>query len=452
MYDVVIKGGLIVGGPMGTSKADLAISGERVAAIGQDLEGKRVIDASGMLVLPGAIDAHVHMELPVSGTRSSDTFASGTKAAACGGVTTVIDFTVGSSQSSIPEDIERRLVDAKRSYIDYALHAEVIGWRKSRAWEMLKAIQLGVTSFKFFTAYGSSGRRTDRGALFEAFQVIGELGALAIVHAEDEEIINCIMSSLRDDEFSDMATLAKARPPLCEATAVSDVVYLAEKAGARVHIVHLSSALGLEALRRAKSFYRNATAETCPQYLLLTKDVYDGVDGYLYSASPALRSSHDTQVLWDALIEEEISMIATDHCPFTREQKAWKGRFTDLPYGLPGVETALPLIFSEGVSKRGLSVDTLVRLFAENPAKIYGLFPQKGALHIGSDADVVIFDPDEEWTMSVDNLHMNVDFCPYEGMAVKGKVRTTLSRGEVIYNDGVFTGTEGRGRFLARHV
>jgi len=452
MYDVVIKGGLIVGGSTGATKADLAINGEKVVAIGQGLDGKRVIDASGNLVLPGAIDAHVHMELPVSGTSSSDTFASGTKAAACGGVTTIIDFTVGSKESSIPEDVEKRLDEAKKSYIDYALHAEVIGWRKSRAWEILKATQLGVTSFKFFTAYGSSGRRTDRGMLFEAFQVIGELGALTIVHAEDEEIINCIMSSLKEDELGDMTTLAKARPPLCEATAVSDVIYLAEKAGARAHIVHLSSALGLEAFKRAKSFYGNVTAETCPQYLLLTKDVYDGVDGHLYSASPALRSSHDTQALWDALMEGEISMIATDHCPFTREQKTWKGSFTDLPYGLPGVETALPLIFSEGVSKRGLPIEALVRLFAEGPAKIYGLFPQKGALHIGSDAGVVIFDPDEEWTINVDNLHMNVDFCPYEGMTVKGRVRTTLSRGEVIYDDGAFTAVEGRGRFLARRV
>ena len=247
MYDVVIKGGLIVGGPMGTSKADLAISGERVAAIGQDLKGKRVIDASGMLVLPGAIDAHVHMELPVSGTRSSDTFASGTKAAACGGVTTVIDFTVGSSQSSIPEDIERRLVDAKRSYIDYALHAEVIGWRKSRAWEMLKAIQLGVTSFKFFTAYGSSGRRTDRGALFEAFQVIGELGALAIVHAEDEEIINCIMSS-SGDELA-YATLA-SKAPLCEATRSDSSIW--QKTGEGTYSPPFSA--WLEALGEQKAF------------------------------------------------------------------------------------------------------------------------------------------------------------------------------------------------------
>lgn len=452
MYDVVIKGGKIVGSPFGTIKGDIGIAGECIAAIGYDLKGKDVVDASGKLVLPGAIDAHVHMELPVSGTRSSDDFASGTKAAACGGVTTVIDFTVGDRDSTLPEDIESRLDEAKKSYIDYTLHAEIIGWHRSRSWEILKATQMGVTSFKFFTAYSSSGRRTDRGALFDAFETIGDLGALAIVHAEDEEIINHIVSSLDRSEIGDMSTLAKARPPLCEALAVGDVIYLAERANARVHIVHLSSALGLEAFKRARSFYSNATAETCPQYLLLTKEVYEGVEGHLYSASPALRTSMDAQALWEGISSGDISLIATDHCPFTREQKSWKDSFLDLPYGLPGVETSLPLFFSEGVLKRGISLEVMVKLFAENPARIYGLFPRKGALQIGSDADITILDPNQEWTISSNNLHMNTDFSPYEGMTIKGKVCTTLSRGEVIYDNGLFKAREGRGKFLGRSI
>ena len=450
MYDVVVKGGKLVSGFRETIKADLAIKGEKIAAIGDDLDGKYVIDASGKLVMPGVIDAHVHMELPVSGTRSSDDFSSGTKAAACGGVTTIIDFTVGSSKSTIPEDIENRLREAEKSHIDYALHAEVIGWHRSRSQEILKAVQMGVTSFKFFTAYGSSGRRTDRGALFEVFQIIGDLGALAVVHAEDEEVINYLMNALAEEELKNMVSLAKVRPPLCEAAAVSDAIYLAERANARLHIVHLSSALGLEALKRGKSFYKNVTAETCPQYLLLTQDVYENTDGHLYSASPALRSPYDLEALWDALYNEELSMIATDHCPFTREQKTWKGNFLDLPYGLPGVETALPLMFSEGVIKRHLPVGLLVKLLSENPAKIYGLFPKKGALQIGSDADIVILDPNEEWTISASNLHMNTDFSPFEGLKVHGRICATLSRGEVIFEKGSFKGREGRGKFLRR--
>lgn len=450
MYDVVVKGGKLVSGFRETIKADLAIKGEKIAAIGDDLDGKYVIDASGKLVMPGVIDAHVHMELPVSGTRSSDDFSSGTKAAACGGVTTIIDFTVGSSKSTIPEDIENRLREAEKSHIDYALHAEVIGWHRSRSQEILKAAQMGVTSFKFFTAYGSSGRRTDRGALFEVFQIIGDLGALAVVHAEDEEVINYLMNALAEEELKNMVSLAKVRPPLCEAVAVSDAIYLAERANARLHIVHLSSALGLEALKRGKSFYKNVTAETCPQYLLLTQDVYENTDGHLYSASPALRSPYDLEALWDALYNEELSMIATDHCPFTREQKTWKGNFLDLPYGLPGVETALPLMFSEGVIKRHLPAGLLVKLLSENPAKIYGLFPKKGALQIGSDADIVILDPNEEWTISASNLHMNTDFSPFEGLKVHGQIYATLSRGEVIFEKGSFKGREGRGKFLRR--
>lgn len=450
MYDVVVKGGQIVSGSYGSFRADLAIRGEKIAAIGDGLDGKYVINASGKLVMPGVIDAHVHMELPVSGTRSSDDFSSGTKAAACGGVTTIIDFTVGSSKSTIPEDIENRLREAEKSHIDYALHAEVIGWHRSRSQEILKAVQMGVTSFKFFTAYGSSGRRTDRGALFEVFQIIGDLGALAVVHAEDEEVINYLMNELEEEELKNMVSLAKVRPSLCEAVAVSDVIYLAERANTRLHIVHLSSALGLEALKRGKGFYKNVTAETCPQYLLLTQDVYESVDGHLYSASPALRSSYDLEALWDALYNEELSMIATDHCPFTREQKTWKGNFLDLPYGLPGVETALPLMFSEGVIKRHLPVSSLVRLLSENPAKIYGLFPQKGTLQIGSDADIVVLEPNEEWTISASNLHMNTDFSPFEGLKVHGQIYTTLSRGEVVFEKGSFKGREGRGKFLRR--
>jgi len=448
LCDLAIKNGTLVA-PQGTVRADLGIVGERIAAVGLNLLGKREIDASGKLVFPGVIDAHTHMALPVAGTRSSDDFFTGTRAGACGGVTTTIDFTVGSHATTIPEDIEKRQQVAKDAVIDYALHGEVVGWKPGHEVEFREAVALGVKTFKFYTAYGSSGRRSDSGVLYHAFRAIAELGATALVHCEDDDLITSLVNQLTDKEQGEMMSLACTRPPECEGAAIDQVAYYANVTGARAHIVHVSSALGLAAVRRAKARGVQLTAETCPQYLLLTKDVYEREDAHLYSASPALRTKADDQdALWTGLRERELDLVATDHCPFTNEQKAWKGSFLDLPYGLPGVETLLPFLYSEGVGKERLALTDLPRLLCEGPARVNRLYPRKGTLGIGSDADIVIFDPEAEWTIRAKDLHMHTDFSPYEGMAVRGAVDTTISRGRIVYTDGEFQGEKGWGLFI----
>ena len=448
VYDLVIKNGTLIT-PQGAMQVDLGVAGEKIVAVGLDLSGKRVIDASGKLIFPGVVDAHTHMALPVAGTRSSDDFFTGTSAAACGGVTTIVDFTVGTQETSIPEEIASRKQEAVTSVIDYALHAEVIGWHPGNEAEFRNAVKHGVKTFKFYTAYAASGRSSDSGVLYHAFGVLADLDAVALVHCEDDPIIDAILQQMGREEKAKMASLAQARPPICEGTAIDQVAYLAEQTGVRTHIVHVSSAMGLVAVRRAKERGVSLTAETCPQYLLLTKEVYDRVDGHLFSASPALREEGDQQALWQGLSDGTLDLVATDHCPFTREQKTWKGSFLDLPYGLPGVETLLPLLYSEGVRKDRLPLTALPRLLSESPARVNGLYPRKGTLSVGSDADIVIFDPEKEWTIHAENLHMATDFSPYEGTTVHGVVETTISRGRIIYGDGKFQGKESRGRFIA---
>jgi len=449
MYDLVIRGGSVVT-PDGVLSTDVGIFGEKIAALGNALEGREMIDAAGKLVFPGVIDPHVHFALPVGGSVSSDDFYSGSVAAACGGVTSVIDFTVGSSDSSIPDDIRNRLEDAKNAVVDYSFHGEVVGWRPGRVDEMNEAIGLGVKSFKFFTAYGASGRRTDTGPLLQAFQALADMDGVAVVHAEDDSMIETFSGLLSNEEWGRMESVAKVRPDVCEASAVNTVGWLAARTGVQCHIVHLSSALGLEEALYARERGADLTVETCPQYLLLTSDVYKGPEGHLYSAAPALRNAEDNVVLWNALASGDIDFAATDHCPFTRTQKEWKGAFDRLPGGLPGVELLLPLLYSEGVLRGRLPLCELARITSERAAKRYGLYPRKGSLLPGSDADIVLFDPEEVWHVQAGALRMNVDFSPYENLELIGKTWQTISRGEIIYSEGRFLGKKGRGVFLHR--
>ncbi|MGC9530280.1 MAG: dihydropyrimidinase [Candidatus Bipolaricaulaceae bacterium] len=444
----MIKDGTVVT-PQGTCRADLAAAEGKIAALGLGLRGRRELSAAGMLVLPGAIDAHTHMELPVSGTRSSDDFASGTAAAACGGVTTIGDFTVATGADSLAAAVQVRRRQARRAAVDYALHAEVVGWQPGWEDQFAAAVECGVVSFKFYTAYGESGRRTDYGTLHQAFSALAALGATAMVHCEDEEIIRAVARLLTPEDRADMATLARARPPVAESLAVRAVGHLAHQTGVRLHIAHLSSALGLQAVADARRTGARITAETCPQYLLLDADLYHRDDGHLYSASPPLRTAADRAALWSGLARGEIELVATDHCPFTRAQKAWQGSFADLPYGLPGVETLLPLLYSEGVAKGRISLAALCRLLAEGPARALGLYPRKGVLAVGSDADVAVLDPKAEWRIAAADLHMSTDFSPFQGRPVVGKVAATVSRGRVVYADGRFQGEEGWGEFIA---
>jgi dihydropyrimidinase len=269
-----------------------------------------------------------------------------------------------------------------------------------------------------------------------------------MVHAEDDEIIESLLSRLPPSGPSSMESLPQTRPPLCEGSAINQVTYLAEQTGVHLHIVHITSALGMAGLKRAQRRGLPVSGETCPQYLLLDQTVFSGEEAFLYSLMPPLRTTGDQEALWSALREGSLALIATDHCAFTRNQKSWSGSFLNLPYGLPGVETLLPLIYSEGIAERRLPLQILPRLLAEGPARIFGLYPRKGTLLVGGDADLVIFDPNQKWTISPRELWMPTDFSPYQDRPVKGKVTTTVSRGEVIYSEGEFKAQPGRGRFI----
>jgi len=447
MMDLVIRGGTLVTSH-GVVQADIGIREEKIVVIGLDLSGKEKIDASGKFVFPGVIDAHTHMAAPGFGAMSSDNFLTGTQAAASGGVTTIIDFTVGSPETSIPEEIMCRKKTAKEAVIDYSLHAEVIGWKPGQEDEFEKAVKSGIGSFKFYMAYGSLGQRSNTGVLYYAFRKIAELGAVAMVHAEDDSIIESLLDQLGPDEEASILSLPRSRPAVCEGVAMDQAVYLAEQTGVDLHVVHISSALGIKVLKRAKLRNVSISGETCPHYLLLSEDVYKTQNGHQFSVIPPLRAKRDQEALWAALREGLIDLVATDHCPFMQEQKRWQGSFSKIPYGLPGVETLLPLLYSEGVVKGRIPLTALPQLLSEGPARINGLYPRKGTLSIGSDADLVIFDPNKEWIISAGSLHMSTDFSPYEGWLIRGAVLTTISRGRVVYDAGEFKGEAGWGEFI----
>ena len=445
--DLAVRGGTVVT-PGGAVRADVGIAEGKIIAIGTDVRGVREIDAAGCIVLPGAIDAHVHMELPVRGDRSSDDFRTGTVAAAHGGVTTIVDFSVGSSETRLPEEIEARLETAGKSVIDFTLHGEVVGWTPGGEREFAEAVELGVRTFKFYTAYSRSGRMSDDGVLYAAFSAISRLGGTAMVHAENDAIINALTDGLARRGELGMESLPKARPVICEEEAIARVALIARRTGVTLRIAHISSADGLDAARAARWDGTPLIAETCPHYLLLDEGVYAREDAHLYAAMPPLRTPLDNAALWNGIEDGTIDMVVTDHCPFTRAQKHWTGSFLDLPYGLPGVETLLPLMYSAGVATGRITVEQLAELVSAGPARALGIYPRKGAIAVGSDADLVIIDPEKETVITAAALHMNCDFNPYEGMRVTGWPVVTISRGAVIVEEGEFHGEPGRGEFI----
>jgi dihydropyrimidinase len=437
-------------------RADLLIDGEVISLIGAklDVEADRVIDAAGKLVIPGGIDPHTHMELPFGGTQSSDDFRTGTIAAAYGGTTTIIDFAVQYKGQSLTEALDRWHAKAEgKTAIDYSFHLICTDLEDERVPELRRVIDEGVTSFKLFMAYPGVFL-VDDATIFRAMSAAGGRGGLICMHAENGVVINELIKRALAEGHTAPKYHALTRPTVAEAEGVHRAIAIAEMAQSPVYIVHLSCADALNQVREARDRGLPAFAETCPQYLFLSYENYEepGFDGAKYVMTPPLREKWNQAELWKGLKMDDLQVISTDHCPFCMKEQKELGRddFSKIPNGAPGVENRLPLVFNGGVAQHRLSLNRFVELTSTAAAKMFGLFPRKGTIAVGSDADLVLFDPEKEQTISAATHHMNVDYNAYEGMRVRGVVDTVLSRGRVIIENGEYKGRPGDGRFLKR--
>ncbi|MDM7922121.1 MAG: dihydropyrimidinase [Pyrinomonadaceae bacterium] len=435
--------------------ADIFIDGETIDTIGKslDIETDVVIDAGGKLVIPGGIDPHTHMELPFGGTQSSDDFFTGTRAAAFGGTTTIIDFAVQYKGESMTEAVDNWHAKAEgKCAIDYGFHLITTDFEDHHTEQMYKVMDEGITSFKLFMAYPGVFL-VDDATIFRAMSAAGARGGLICMHAENGIVINEIIKRFIADGRTSPKYHALSRPTIAEAEGVHRAIAIAEMAESPVYIVHLSSADALNKIREARDRGIPAFAETCPQYLFRSIDDYgDGWEGAKYVFTPPLRERHNCGELWKGLKMDDLQVISTDHCPFCMKEQKELGRegFDKIPNGAPGVENRMSLIYNGGVVENRISLNRFVELTSTAAAKMFGMFPKKGTIAVGSDADIVIFDPEKEHTFGVENEHMNVDYSTYEGWKVKGKVETVLSRGRVIIQNGEHRGNAGDGQFLKR--
>ncbi|MEB3223221.1 MAG: dihydropyrimidinase [Candidatus Sericytochromatia bacterium] len=439
--------------------ADVYVTGERVAMIGEHLEveGAQVLDAAGKLVIPGGIDPHTHFDMPFGGTNSADDFESGTIAAAHGGTTTIIDFAVQVKGRSTFEALETWHEKAQgRAAIDYGFHMIVTDMPDERLGEMPRLADEGVTSYKLFMAYPGV-LYSDDGTIFRAMRKAGEDGTLVCMHAENGIVIDEIVKRALAEGKTAPRWHAHTRPTRMEGEGVHRAIAIAEVANCPVYIVHLSSGDALTELKRARDRGAPAFAETCPQYLFLDESYYDRPDfeGAKYVMTPALRHHSNQEELWTGLRMGDLSAIATDHCPFcfTGQKELGRDSFAKIPNGAPGVENRLALIYNGGVRQGRISLNKFVELTSTAAAKMFGLFPRKGTIAVGSDADIVIFDPNRKEVISVDNPathHMRVDYSAYEGFEVQGYPDVVISRGQVVVERNVFKGRAGAGSFIKR--
>ena len=442
----------------GSTAADVLIDGETIVRIGTDLaaDGATVdetIDAAGRWLIPGAIDVHTHMELPFGGTFAKDTFESGTRAAAFGGTTTIVDFAVQSRGDSLRAGLDAWHAKAEGNAVaDYGFHMIMSDVNDDTLKEMDQLVAEGVPDFKLFTAYPGVFY-SDDGAIFRAMQQTGSNGGLIMMHAENGMAIDIVAADLVNAGKTDPLYHGIARYPIFEGEATNRVIRLAEAAQVPVYIVHLSARDALHAVREGRDRGSQVFAETCPQYLFLSiDDMGNGFEGAKFVCSPPLRSADHQDELWTGLIKDDLQLVATDHCPFDFEgqKDMGKGDFRKVPNGLPGVEDRVDLLHDGGVVGGRLSKERWVEIISTAPAKLFGMFPKKGAIAVGSDADIVIYDPNATRTISAETHHMDVDYSCYEGRSVQGRSDIVLSRGSVIVRDGAFTGRKGHGRFIKR--
>ena len=452
----LIMNGLIVTAD-GSYAADVLIDGETIAAIGAGMAGMgevdETIDAAGKYVIPGGIDVHTHMELPFGGTAAKDTFETGTRAAAFGGTTSIVDFAVQSRGASLREGLDTWHAKAEgNAVLDYGFHMIMSDVNDDTLKEMDTLVAEGVPDFKLFTAYPGVFY-SDDGAIFRAMQQTGKNGGLIMMHAENGMAIDVIAADTIAAGVTDPIGHGLARYSILEGEATNRVIRLAEAAKGPVYIVHLSAREALKAVRIARDEGLPAFAETCPQYLFLTlDDMGNGFEGAKFVCSPPLRSEDHQPELWKGLVKDDLQVVATDHCPFDfhGQKDLGKGDFRKVPNGLPGVEDRMDLLHDGGVVAGKITKERWVEITSTAPAKLFGMYPRKGAIVVGADADLVIYDPNRKRTISAKTHHMAVDYSCYEGRTVQGASDIVLSRGSVVVRNGEFTGRKGHGKFLKR--
>ena len=455
-FDTIIRNGSVVTAT-DTYTADVAIVNGKITAVGTDLPTQnagRILDATAKLILPGGIDVHTHLDMPFGGTTSADDFETGTRAAAFGGTTTLIDFAIQYKGQPLRQAFDTWMAKAaSKAVCDYAFHCIVTDVSGGQLSEMNDLVHEGVTSFKLFMAYPGVFMLDD-GSIFKALQTTAKNGGMVCMHAENGSAIDVIVQQALAEGKRAPKYHALTRPTTAEAEAVGRAIALAEMAGAPIYIVHLSCNDALEKIREARERGLPVYAETCPQYLYLSLENMDapGFEGAKYVFTPPLREKWNQEKLWNGLKHDHLQVVSTDHCPFCFKEQKEMGRddFTKIPNGGPGVEHRMSLIYSGGVATGRFNVNRFVELVSTTPAKLFGLYPRKGTIAVGSDADLVIFDPHRKHTISAATHHMRVDYSMFEGIQVTGMPDVVLSRGRVVIESDKFLGRAGQGEFLRR--
>ena len=450
MYDLVIRNGVLIYAD-GMVEADLAVQGEHIAAVGVGLQGHREIDAAGCYVLPGAIDPHVHLQMPLAGLVSSDDFTTGTVAAACGGTTTFIDFVEPQPGQSMLEALAlRRAEAADQVAIDFGLHMTVPTWHATAPEgldEVPAVVEAGCLSFKMYQAY--QGMILDDVALLRALTAVGEAGGRTVLHSETGPVLDYLRAEALAAGHTEPIWHAYTRPAPLEASAVHRAAELADLASCPLYIFHVGCQESVEAILQARRRRIDIWGETCPQYLLLNAEEHlGGLSGELYVCAPPLRTVEDNRTLWQALAQDAMQVVSTDHCPWTAEEKQ-QPDFTRIPGGVPSIEARLALVHHFGVNQGLLTRERWVEVCSTNAARWMGL-TRKGRLSPGCDADIVIFDPERTKYIAPDTLHEAAGWTPYEGIEVSGWPRTVLLRGKVIVEDEQYIGAPGDGKFVER--
>jgi dihydropyrimidinase len=456
---LLIKNGTVVTAEK-TFAADVLIEGETIREVRPGIasepadQAHQVIDATGMLLLPGGIDAHTHLDMPFGGTTSSDDFETGTRAAAIGGTTTLVDFAIQARGTKMRDALDTWWKKAEtKACIDYGLHMIVTDLPEAGLEDMDDMVREGVASFKLFMAYPNV-LMVDDATIFRALQQTSKNGALICMHAENGSVIDVIVRQALAEGKTAPIYHALTRPTLAEAEAVHRAIALAEMAGVPIYIVHLSSEDALNQVREARDRGLPAFAETCPQYLLISIDEMNrpGFEGAKYVFTPPLREKQNLPKLWDGLKSDNLQVVSTDHCPFCFEDQKALGKddFTKIPNGGPGIENRLQLLHHHGVGAGKITLNRFVEITSTAPARIFGMYPKKGVIGPGSDADIVVWDPKAQHLISAKTHHMRVDYSMFEGFQVTGNARQVFSRGELIVEKGEYVGRAGRGQYLRR--